>query len=114
MAYNPEFLLLIVAEYLRLISNEPLHPSEAPSPSLTRVTSILDHLASTVPGMLEVQLLLARCKLLTHDHESVEKALCVDDISLRFFFFFFPKLILFFDQKVAGVTVSLKCYLAFC
>jgi hypothetical protein len=51
VAYNPDFVLEVVREYMQHIGTEPLQSSDPPNPLLNRAIRLLQHLTAIVPGM---------------------------------------------------------------
>lgn len=75
IALNPDFVLEVVEDLIQYVGTEPMSKGDMPSPILDNVCAILSKLAHYVPGVLNVQLFLARGKFIAGDFEAAEKAL---------------------------------------
>jgi len=73
--FNPDFLLQIARDLLEYAGNECPPEGENSSPVLSKAIKILNGVSKLAPGMLEVQLLLARSRYLDRDFEGAQSAL---------------------------------------
>mmetsp|Transcript_5618 Transcript_5618/g.19788 ORF Transcript_5618/g.19788 Transcript_5618/m.19788 type:complete len:1322 (-) Transcript_5618:141-4106(-) len=73
--FNPDFLLQIARDLLEYAGSECPPEGESPSPVLSKAIKILDGVSKLAPGMLEVQILLAKSRYLARDFEGAQSAL---------------------------------------
>eukprot|EP00899_Mesostigma_viride_P018008 jgi/Mesvir1/26208/Mv02392-RA.1 len=72
-ALNPDLLLEMVRLYLVRVGAEPLGPTEPPNPYLSKASKVLEFVTKFVPGLLEAQLLLAKCRFLANDVDAAQR-----------------------------------------
>lgn len=72
---DPDFLLSIAKELLEVVGVEPGPAGEQPSPALAKAAKALGPVAFVAPGLLEVQLLMARTRYLSRDFEGAQQVL---------------------------------------
>jgi tetratricopeptide (TPR) repeat protein len=75
IAYNPDFVLAVVSEYMCHIATEARHHSDPPNPILKQVIGLLGTLVKLVPGLVSAQLELAKANFIMADFDAAERAL---------------------------------------
>jgi tetratricopeptide (TPR) repeat protein len=75
IAYNPDFVLAVVSEYMCHIATEARHHSDPPNPILKQVIGLLGTLVKLVPGLVGAQLELAKANFIMADFDAAERAL---------------------------------------
>ena len=73
--FDVDFQLEVAKEYIQHCGAEPIDQGDPTPIFLARALSVLDRVAREVPGMLQVQLALAKAKFLDNDFDSAEKVL---------------------------------------
>ena len=73
--FDVDFQLEVAKEYIQHCGAEPIDQGDPTPIFLGRALSVLDRVAREVPGMLQVQLALAKAKFLDNDFDSAEKVL---------------------------------------
>jgi hypothetical protein len=72
---DPDFLLTIARELIEYAGTEPAPPGEPPSPCISKASRALQPVATVAPGLIAVQLLLARSRYLSRDFEGAQHVL---------------------------------------
>lgn len=72
---NPDFLILIVKDYLNYAPQQPLQHGQAMDPILRKCQQVLDPLIKAAPGLIEGIYLMGKVKFLSGDFESAQMTL---------------------------------------
>uniref|UniRef100_A0A6U5AVN5 Uncharacterized protein n=1 Tax=Hemiselmis andersenii TaxID=464988 RepID=A0A6U5AVN5_HEMAN len=72
---NPDFLLTIARDLLGIAGNEPCPRGEPPPPTVSKAMKVLGPVMDVAPGLVEVQLLLARARFVSRDFEGAQQVL---------------------------------------
>jgi tetratricopeptide repeat protein 21B len=75
VAYNPDFVLELVQQYMMHIGTEPLQTGDPPNPLLNHCIKLLNQLTDFIPGNLSGQLMLARTCFIAGEFENAERAI---------------------------------------
>uniref|UniRef100_A0A7S0YZT4 Tetratricopeptide repeat protein 21B n=1 Tax=Hemiselmis tepida TaxID=464990 RepID=A0A7S0YZT4_9CRYP len=72
---NPDFLLTIARDLLEIAGTEPCPRGEPPPPAVSKAMKVLGPVMDIAPGLVEVQLLLARARFVSRDFDGAQQVL---------------------------------------
>ena len=76
--FDVDFQLQVAKEYIQHCGAEPIDQGDPTPVFLQKGLNVLEKVAKEVPGMLQVQLALAKARFLDNDFDSAEKVASID------------------------------------